>query len=106
MSDVVERFSTNAPFIRKALQDAVAAVAVAKEAVSLVSSSGTANDSVTDSLPPATISRIPKATRKVSAGRTPAKKRTAKKKAAAPAHSDDVNSRFRADVNNFWASRR
>ena len=85
MSDVMERFSTNAPFIRKALQDAVAAVAVAKEAVSLVSSSGTTNDSpVTDSVPPAAISRIPKATRKVSAGRTPVKKRTAKKKAAAP----------------------
>ena len=30
MSDVVERFSTNAPSIRKALRDAVAAVAVAK----------------------------------------------------------------------------
>ena len=45
MSDLIERFSTNAPSIRKALRDAVAAIAVAKEAVGLEATSGMANDS-------------------------------------------------------------
>jgi hypothetical protein len=44
MSDVTERFSTSAPSIREALQDAMAAVTVAKEAVSLEATSGTETD--------------------------------------------------------------
>ena len=39
MSDVIERYVTLAPGVRKALKDAMAAVAVAKEAVSLDASS-------------------------------------------------------------------
>jgi hypothetical protein len=83
MSDVVERFSTNAPSIRKALRDAVAAVAVAKEAVGLEATSGMANYSpVKDSVPTsATMPGIPKAKRKSSAGRTPAKTSASKKAA-------------------------
>jgi hypothetical protein len=42
MSDVVERYVSLAPAVRKALQDAMAAVTVAKEAVSLEVSSGMA----------------------------------------------------------------
>jgi hypothetical protein len=42
MSDVKEKYVTLAPSIRKALQDAMVAVTVAKEAVSLEVSSGTA----------------------------------------------------------------
>jgi hypothetical protein len=38
MSDVVERYPTSAPAVRKALQDAMAAVTVAKEAVDLEAS--------------------------------------------------------------------
>ena len=40
ISDLTERYSGGAPAIRKALQDAVAAVAVAKEAVNLEATSG------------------------------------------------------------------
>ena len=39
MSDVVERYVSLAPAVRKALQDAMAAVVVAKEAVNLEASS-------------------------------------------------------------------
>src|ERR1035441_9547093 len=96
MSDLIERFSTNAPSIRKALRVAVAAIAVAKEAVGLEATSGRANDSpVKDSEPiSATMPGTPKAKRKRSSERTPAnkstskttatKKRAAKKKATAP----------------------
>lgn len=45
MSDVMEKYVTLAPAVRKALHDAIAAVAVAKEAVSLDASHGTAKDS-------------------------------------------------------------
>jgi hypothetical protein len=41
MSDLTERYSASAPHLRKVLQDAKAAVARAKEAVSLEVSSGT-----------------------------------------------------------------
>lgn len=41
MSDVVERYVTLAPAVRKALHDAMAGIAVAKDAVSLDASSGT-----------------------------------------------------------------
>jgi hypothetical protein len=41
VSDVMERYSASAPPTREALQDAKAAVARAKEAVSLQASSGT-----------------------------------------------------------------
>ena len=81
LSDVVERFSTNAPFVREALQDAVAAIAVAREAVSLVAPSGA--DSVPSS---ATLPATPEGKRKKSDSRKPVtKKRTAKKKATAAA---------------------
>jgi hypothetical protein len=42
MADVVEQYSGSSPAVRKALQDAMAAVVVAKEAVSLEVSSGMA----------------------------------------------------------------
>lgn len=41
MSDVVERYSGTAPAVREALQDAMAAVTVAKEAVNLEATTGT-----------------------------------------------------------------
>jgi hypothetical protein len=44
ISDVVERYVTLAPAVRKALHDAMAAVVVAKEAVSLEVSSGAASN--------------------------------------------------------------
>ena len=83
MSDVVERYVSLAPAVRKALQDAMAAVTVAKEAVGLEATSGMANDSpVKDSEPiSATMPGTPKAKRKRSAGRTPAKKSVSRKAA-------------------------
>jgi hypothetical protein len=44
MSDVVERYVSLAPAVRKALQHALAAVTVAKKAVNLEATSGTAKD--------------------------------------------------------------
>lgn len=73
MSDVVERYVSLAPAVRKALQDAMAAVSVAKEAVSLEVSDGTGTDPPLEQ--PETTSKampgLPKAKRKVSAAEVP-----------------------------------
>ena len=68
ISDVTERYVTLAPAVRKALRDAMAAVTVAKEAVGLEVSSGTAATS-------------PPALKKTAGTRKPAKAKKRSKKA-------------------------
>ncbi len=82
MSDVMERYSTRAPSIRKALQDATTAIARAKAAVSKgASSETTTNTQVKQSKQTAkSMPVLPEAKRKLSAG-TPAKTYASKKAA-------------------------
>ena len=90
MSDVTERYSASAPYIRQVLQDAKEAITQAKEAVSLQASTGTAkNARVKDSKPPSKATPEPsKPKRKLSAAGRKAiiaatKKRWALKRAEA-----------------------
>jgi hypothetical protein len=83
MSDVVERYVTLAPAVRKALRDAMVAVTVAKEAVSLEVSSGTATNPPVE--PPA-LKKAAESTKSVPAKKTASPKKSAVKssKKAAP----------------------
>jgi hypothetical protein len=71
MSDVTERYSASAPLLGEVLQDAKAAVARAKEAVSLQASSGTKG----------AVAKADRAAEKAA----PAQKKAAVKKAATKA---------------------
>ena len=87
MSNVTERYSASAPQLRKALQDATAAVARAKEAVSLQASSRTkavaakADRAAKKAAPVPKTAAVKKAATRALTAKT-AKKSTSKKKAA------------------------
>jgi len=88
MSDVTERYSGSAPAVRKAIEDAMAGVTVAKEAVSLEAISGVKTRLVEQSKPASketTEATAPKKVATKESARKAVKKSATKKTIPAPA---------------------